>query len=76
MMKTEQLIDSLSQNVSRVPRHAVPRRIAVGLAAGGLVAMLLIAVTLGIRPDLRLAMHGFSFWMKWTYTLSLALGAS
>lgn len=75
-MNTEQLIESLTRDVPRVSRHAVLKRVAVGLMAGGLVAMLLITVTLGIRPDLRVAMQGFSFWMKWTYTVSLALGAS
>lgn len=75
-MNTEQLIDALSRDVARVPRHAVARRVVVGLLAGGFVTMLLVTVTLGIRPDLRVAMHGFSFWMKWTYTISLALGAS
>jgi len=75
-MNTDQLIASLSHDVPRVSRYAVVRRIAVGIAAGGLVALLLVAATLGIRPDLRIAMHGFSYWMKWTYSVSLALGAS
>lgn len=75
-MNTEQLIDSLSRNVPRVSRHAVAKRVGVGIVAGGIVAMLLVTAVLGIRPDLRVAMHGFSFWMKWTYTISLALGAT
>jgi hypothetical protein len=59
-----------------VSRHAVLKRIAIGIAAGAFFTMLLVTTILGIRPDLRVAMHGFSFWMKWTYTVSLALGAS
>ena len=74
-MNTEQLIQSLSRDVRPVPRHAVAKRIGLGIAAGCVVAMLLVTVTLGVRPDLRVAMHGFSFWMKWTYTISLGLGA-
>jgi hypothetical protein len=30
---------------------------------------------LGFRPDLAVAMHGFAFWMKWIYTLSLGIAA-
>lgn len=74
-MNTEQLIQTLSRDVRPVSRHAVAKRVAIGIIAGGLTAMLLVTVALGVRPDLRIAMHGFSFWMKWTYTISLGLGA-
>ena len=74
-MNTEQLIASLSANVPRVPRHALARRIGFGIVGGTLVAMLALVATLGVRPDLQLAMHGFAFWMKWAYTISLGLGA-
>ena len=74
-MNTEQLIQSLSRDIRPVPRHAVAKRIGLGIAAGCVVAMLLVTATLGVRPDLQVAMHGFSFWMKWTYTISLGLGA-
>lgn len=74
-MNTEQLIASLSADVPRVSRHALARRIGFGIAGGGLVAMIAVLVVLGVRPDLEVAMQGFSFWMKWTYTISLGLGA-
>lgn len=74
-MNTERLIQTLSRNVPRISRYAVVKRVSVGIAAGGLLAMILVTATLGVRPDLRVAMHGFSFWMKWTYTISLGLGA-
>lgn len=74
-MNTEQLIETLSRDVPRVSRHAVLKRVATGIVAGGLAAMLLVTATLGVRPDLQVAMHGFSFWMKWTYTISLGVGA-
>lgn len=74
-MNTEQLIASLSADVPRVSRHALAKRIGFGIIAGALVAMLGVVAVLGIRPDLQLAMHGFAFWMKWTYTLSLGIGA-
>lgn len=74
-MNTDQLIDSLSADVRPVPRHALGRRIGVGLAAGGLAAAVMVIALLGIRPDLDHAMLGFRFWMKWGYTGSLGIAA-
>jgi hypothetical protein len=74
-MKIDQLIDQLSSDVAPVRRHAVGWRLGLGVAAGAVVSTLLIAVSLGIRPDLGVAMRGFAFWMKWSYTISLAIGA-
>ena len=74
-MNTEQLIESLSADVQRVPRHALARRIGFGIIGGALVALIVVVSVLGVRPDLRIAMHGFAFWMKWTYTISLGIGA-
>lgn len=74
-MNTERLIASLSADVPRVSRHALAGRIAFGIAGGAIVAMVVMALGLGVRPDLHLAMQGFSFWMKWTYTVSLGIGA-
>jgi len=75
-MNTDQLIESLGANVPRVTRHALARRVGFGIAAGGVVTLALVITVLGIRPDLRVAMHGFTFWMKWTYTTTLGLGAA
>jgi hypothetical protein len=74
-MRTEDLIGSLSRDVPRVTRGALERRIGIGIAGGSVVTALLVAGALGIRPDLPAAMHGFAFWMKWTYTASLGIGA-
>jgi hypothetical protein len=74
-MNTDQLIQSLSDDVPAVSRHAFGRRIALGMLAGALVTAALVIAVLGIRPDLHHAMHGFSFWMKWIYTSSLGIGA-
>lgn len=70
-MRTEDLVLSLAGNVRPVSRNAVPRRIALGLAGGGLVTMTLIVAVLGLRPDLGHIMLGFPFWMKWGYTISI-----
>ena len=74
-MSTEQLIASLSERVQPVPRHALASRIAFGVGAGGLIAAVAVVALLGMRPDLQSAMHGFAFWTKWSYTLSLGIVA-
>lgn len=74
-MNTDDLIASLSAKVRPVGRHEVGSRLALGVIGGAVMSILLISVTLGFRPDLSLAMQGGAFWMKWSYTISLALGA-
>jgi hypothetical protein len=72
-MNTDDLIHTLATKVRPVRRYALGRRIALGIIGGGVVTLALVAAGLGFRPDLSLAMHGFSFWMKWTYTVSLGI---
>jgi hypothetical protein len=69
------LIDALARQ-----REAGPARI--GRAGGSRSGWrrrryhgAIVALCLGFRHDLDDAMHGFTFWMKWTYTISLAIGA-
>lgn len=75
MMKTDDLIRSLAWHVAPVSRRQVERRVALGIGGGAIVTLTAIAITLGFRPDLGPAMHGFAFWTKWAYTISLAVGA-
>lgn len=74
-MNTEELIQSLTRDVPAVPRRALGQRIALGMLGGAVITLGLVVSVLGIRPDLHHAMHGFSFWMKWTYTASLGIGS-
>ena len=75
-MNTDDLIRSLASDVRPIPLNAVGRRLAGGMVAGGLATFAIVALMLGFRPDFLSAMHGYSFWMKAAYTLSLAvLGA-
>jgi hypothetical protein len=76
MMNTEQLIEALTRNVQRVTPHAVVKRVGFGIAAGCMVAIACVTAVLGVRPDLQVAIHGFSFWMKWIYSASLGLCAA
>ena len=72
-MNTDDLIRTLATKVRPVRRYALGRRVALGIIGGAVVTLALVAAGLGFRPDLSLAMHGFSFWMKWTYTVSLGI---
>lgn len=74
-MNTDALIEALAKDLRPVSRRAVGRRLLAGLVGGGAVALALVAIMLGFRPDLGLAMRGFAFWMKWAYTISLGIGA-
>ena len=73
MMRTDRLIEQLARDVPPVPRRAVGWRLALGIVGGGMVTIAAIALLLGFRPDLDLAMQGPNFWMKWAYTISLGL---
>lgn len=72
-MRTEDLILSLSNDTKPVAPHAMEQRVLLGLAGGAAAALALMIVTMGFRPDFPSAFANFSFWMKWTYTASLAL---
>jgi len=72
-MRTDELIAALSDNPAPVRPGAVMRTLAVGLALGAAGTFLLMMTTIGMRHDLMAAMAGGAFWMKFSYTLVLAL---
>lgn len=72
-MDTDALIEALARDAAPLHRHAVQRRLAAGIVAGALVALLLVAGGLGVRPDLVAAAGGTLFWGKAAYPLSLGL---
>lgn len=74
-MQTDDLIRSLAGDLAPVSRRMAQQRIALGLGAGAILTLAAIGLRLGFRPDLGVAMLGFSFWMKWLYTASLAVAA-
>lgn len=74
-MKTDDLIESLSEGLEPVHRHAVAARLMEGAGAGVLVSLALMWAWLGFRPDLVSAMATGPYWMKFGYTLAFALFA-
>lgn len=74
-MNTDALIAALAEDLAPVSRHAVGRRLLLGIFCGGTITLLLVALLLGFRGDLGLAMRNFAFWIKWTYTIWLGIGA-
>lgn len=72
-MKTDALIERLSQSAEPVRSDMVLSRLSLGLGAGGAVSFVLMVAWLGIRPDLLTAMGTGAYWMKFFYTLLFAL---
>jgi hypothetical protein len=72
-MKTDNLIAALSQNLEPVRPGHVARVLAIGLFSGMAVSAAIMVPWLGLRPDLGSAMMTWPFWIKFAYTLALAL---
>ncbi|WP_336969373.1 DUF1109 domain-containing protein [Sphingobium aromaticiconvertens] len=74
-MKTDDLILQLARDSQPIRQGAMGRRILVGVGLGAVASAIMVIALLGYRPDLGIAMHRAAFWIKWGYTLSLALAA-
>lgn len=72
-MQTDDLIAHLSGGLEPVRGTEVARILATGLVLGLAGSALLMAVTIGIRPDIVDAMGGGAFWLKFLYTLVIAV---
>lgn len=70
-MKTDELIGLLAQGAGAVEPNAVARRYATALGWGAFGATLLMALVLGVRPDLREAALLPMFWIKLAFPASL-----
>lgn len=75
-METKALIETLATGLRPVSPHAVGMRLGIGAAAGVAVAAAFVALWLGFRPDLAVAIQGATFWMKWGYTAGLGIAAA
>lgn len=74
-MKTDDLVSLLATSSEPVKPHAVERRFAIALGLGMLATGLILASTLGVRPDLRETMLLPMFWIKLLFSLCVALAA-
>ncbi len=72
-MKTDELIQSLSADLSKVTPGAVARRVALGLGLGGAASVILMLAWLGPRPDIAQAIRTPMFWMKLGYAATTGL---
>lgn len=74
-MKTDDLISMLAKGAVAVEPNALQRRYATALGWGAFGATLLMAIMLGVRPDLAEAVRLPMFWMKLAFPAVLLAGA-
>ncbi|MCC7485463.1 MAG: DUF1109 domain-containing protein [Burkholderiales bacterium] len=74
-MKTDELIDMLARGAQPVERGAARGRAVRAIGAGFAGSALLLALVLGVRPDLAEAMRVPMFWAKLAFPAALAAGA-
>jgi len=74
-MKTDELISVLASGAEAVEPHALRRRYAIALGWGAFGTTLLMAMLLGVRPDLAAATRLPMFWLKLAFPAALLAGA-
>jgi hypothetical protein len=72
-MKTDNLVALLAEDLTPVSPRQVTRLLALGLIGGMAASAVIMVPWLGLRPDMGDAMLGASFWIKFAYTLALAI---
>jgi hypothetical protein len=70
-MKTDDLVAALSSHIEPVNRRLVSRTVYVALAAGTVVAVGIMLVGLGIRPDLMTARALMFLLLKLAFTVGI-----
>lgn len=74
-MKTDELIAMLARGADAVEPDALRRRYSTALGWGAFGATLLMAIMLGVRPDLGEAARLPMFWVKLAFPAALFAGA-
>jgi len=74
-MKTDELVTMLAAGAGPVEPGATSRRYALALLWGVFGTTLLMALGLGVRPDMAAAVRLPMFWMKLAFPACLAVGA-
>lgn len=72
-MKTDDLIALLASDSLPVAKRAAPRRIALALSAGVAVALVILMLFYGVRPDIAQAVHWPMFWAKMMFGVVIAM---
>ncbi|CAE6852168.1 Anti-sigma-F factor NrsF [Paraburkholderia nemoris] len=75
-MNTDSYIKILSSNPYHVTYEKAKRRLLIKLFAGIFVALFLVLVFLGIRPDWREAFGSYNFWLKQAFPCAVAVLAA
>lgn len=70
-MKTDDLIATLARGAGAVEPNAVARRYGVAIGWGGFATTFVMALALGVRPDLREAVALPMFWVKLAFPAAL-----
>lgn len=70
-MKTDELIDALSDRLEPTTPMAPLRTLALWTLGGAALSLVLMVLWRGLRPDLMIAMGGMMFWVKFGYTLAI-----
>ena len=73
-MKTDQLIEALAADTAPAPKSILANW-PLALSLGALAAVVLMTVTIHVRPDIATAVHQPRFLFKFVATLSLAAPA-
>ncbi len=73
-MKTAHLIDMLAQDAP--VKWRLPALLAVAFAAGAMIAVVLFAIGVGVRPDMAAAGHTLRVQFKFLFALTLLSGAT
>lgn len=73
-MKTDDLVTLLATGAGPVEPNAAARRYATALGWGAFGGTLLMAIALGVRPDLDEAARLPMFWIKLAFPAALAVG--
>ena len=74
-MKTDELITMLANGADAVEPHALQRRYVTALGWGAFGTTLLMAILLGVRPDIAAATLLPMFWAKLAFPAALLAGA-
>jgi hypothetical protein len=72
-MRTDNLITLLAEELTPVCPGEVFRLLGLGLTGGMVVSAAIMVPWLGLRPDMSDAMMTTPFWIKFAYTLVLAV---